>query len=99
EGQLVAIGTAVADPWGLPGVELGRQAVLERFARYGNQVAQLAAGPFAVADFERASLTAALNGIVPVFLGRGTRLVVGTHPEMVTALAGSTSSVPIPPGS
>jgi hypothetical protein len=99
EGHLVAVGSAVADPWGLPGVELDRHVVLERFARYGNQVTQLAAGPFAVADLERASLTAALNGIVPVILSRGARVVVGTHPKMVTALAGSTSSVPIPSGS
>jgi hypothetical protein len=63
-------------------------------------VAQLAAGPFAVADLSRASLIAALNGIVPVFLSRGARVVVGSHPEMVAELAGSsTLSVPIPPGS
>jgi hypothetical protein len=96
---MVVIGTAVAHPWGLPGAELDRHVVLERFNRYGNQVAQLAAGPFAVADLERASLTAALNGIVPVFLSCGARVVVGSHPEMVAALASSTSSVPVPPGS
>jgi len=96
EDHLVVIGNAVADPWGLPGAELDRQVVLERFAKYGDQVAQLAAGPFAVADLERGSLTAALNGIVPVFLSRGARVVLGSHPEMVAELASTTSSVPVP---
>lgn len=101
EDHLVVIGTAVADPWGLPGRELDRHVVLQRFARYGNQVAQLAAGPFAVVDLERASLIAALNGIVPIFLGRGARVAVGSHPQMVAALAGSRSAAPVrvPPGS
>jgi hypothetical protein len=94
----VVIGTAVADPWGIPGAELDRHVVLERFARYGNHVAQLAAGPFAVADLARASLTAALNGIIPVCLSRGARVVVGSHPEVVAALANTTASVQIPAG-
>lgn len=101
EDHLVVLGTAVADPWGLPSTELDRHVVLERFAKYGNQVAQLAAGPYAVADLERASLIAAINGIVPVFISRSVRVVVGTHQQMVAALAGGTSSIPVsvPPGS
>jgi hypothetical protein len=98
EDQLVVIGTAVADPWGLPGTELERHVLIERFARYGNQVTQLAAGPFAVADLGRACLIAALNGIIPLFLGRGARIVVGSHRGVVAALAG-TSAGPVPPGS
>lgn len=99
QDHLVVVGTAVADPWGLPGSPLDRCVLLDRFARYGDQVTQLAAGPFAVADLGRASVIAALNGIVPVFLSRGTRGAVGSHPEMVAALAGSASSLPVPPGS
>lgn len=99
EDHFVVVGTAVADPWGVPGVELDSDVLLDRFTRYGDHVSQLAAGPFAVADLRRASLIAALNGIVPVFLGRGARVAVGNHKEMVAALAGSTSSVPVPPGS
>ena len=99
EDDLVVIGTAVVDPWGLPGIEVDRHDLLQRFARYGNQVAQLAAGPFAVADLKGGSLIAALNSIVPVFLGRGARVVVGSHPEMVATLAVSRSSQPVPAGS
>lgn len=95
EDHLVVVGTAVADPWGLPGAELDRQIVLERFAKYGAQVSQLAAGPFAVADLKRASLTAALNGIVPVFASRGARVAIGSHPEMVAALAGGSDRAPV----
>jgi hypothetical protein len=40
-----------------------------------------------------------VNGIIPAFLSRGARVVVGSHADMVAELAGSTSSVPIPPGS
>jgi hypothetical protein len=99
EDDLVVVGTAVADPWGLPGSPLDRRIVLDRFARYGDQVTQLAAGPFAVADLRRASIIAALNGIVPVFLSRGARVAVGSHAEMVAALAGAAFSYPVPRGS
>jgi hypothetical protein len=99
EDHRVFIGTAVADPWGLPGAPLDRRILLDRFARYGDQTSQLAAGPFAFVDLARANVTAALNGIVPVFLSRGARIVVGSHSEMVAALAGGAPPVPVPAGS
>ena len=98
EDDLVMIGTAVADPWGTPEDPIDRHVLLERYARYGSGVAQLAAGPFAVADLGRGSLVPALNGIVPLFVGRGPRVAVGCHPELVAALAGGAPPLRAPMG-
>ncbi len=95
---LIAFGTAVADPWGLPGTELGHGLILERFARYGDHVLQLAAGPFVVGHLTRGCLGRALNGIVPVFMASGPRIAIGTHGALTAALAGAMSSRPVPPG-
>ena len=98
EDDLVMIGTAVADPWGTPEDPIDRHVLLQRYARYGDGVAQLAAGPFAVADLDRGSLVSALNGIVAVFVGRGPRVAVGSHPELVAALAGGAPPLRVPTG-
>lgn len=99
EGHRAVFGAAVEDPWGVPGDALDPAALLRRFVRHGDQVIQLAAGPFAVADFERGRLAAALNGIVPLFVGRGPHSTVGNHRGLVAALAGSDQVRPVPPGS
>lgn len=99
EGHRAVLGVAVNDPWGVPGRTLDPLLLLERFGRYGDKVIQLAAGPFVVVDFERSTVAAAMNGIVPLFLGQGTRCAVGNHPGLVAALAGSHEVRPVPAGS
>lgn len=99
EGARAVLGVAVDDPWGVPGRPLDPAALLERFGRYGDNVVQLAAGPFAVVDFERGTVAAAMNGIVPLFVGRGRHSAVGNLPGMVAALALSDHVRPVPPGS
>lgn len=99
EGRRAVLGTAVEDPWGVPGRPLDPARLLQRFERYGNQVIQLAAGSFAVVDFEGSSVAAALNGIVPVFAGRGEHSAVGTHRGIVASLAESDLVRSVPPGS
>jgi hypothetical protein len=98
----VIMGTAVPDPWGVPCTPLDPHILLDRIARYGDQIVQLAAGPFAVVHLASGTVVSALNGIVPVFLARGTRIAVGNHPEMVFALSdGSpnrTAVELVPPG-
>lgn len=59
---------------------------------------QLAAGPFAAADLGRGNVARALNGIIPVFSARGERDAVGTHADMVAALAGDGTPSAAPPG-
>jgi hypothetical protein len=99
EDHRAVLGVAVEDPWGVPGRPLDPVAILERFGRYGDNVVQLAAGPFAVVDFERGTVAAAMNGIVPLFVGRGTHSAVGNLPQMVAALAVCDQVEPCPPGS
>ena len=98
EGSLAAIGTAVSDPWGIPGSTLDTHILLDRFARYGDHVVQLAAGPFAVADLEHGRIASALNGIVPLFLAHGTHTAVGTHPAILATVAASPEMESIPGG-
>lgn len=98
EKHLIVAGTAVPHPWGVPGDPLDSRALLERFARYGFQVIQLNAGPFVVADAEQGVIAAALNGIVPIFVARGPHTVIGTHQQMVSALAGTSDVTRVPPG-
>jgi hypothetical protein len=98
QGEHAVIGAAVGDPWGLPGRPLDPVELLRRFVRYGDQVIQLAAGPFAVVDLARGSVASAMNGIVPVFVGRGTHSAVGTHQGIVAALAGGGHPRPVQPG-
>lgn len=99
EDHRAVLGVAVEDPWGVPGRPIDPAALLERFGRYGDNVVQLAAGPFALVDFERGTVAAAMNGIVPLFVGRGTTSAVGNLRGMVAALAGSDQVRPVPPGS
>lgn len=99
EAHRAVLGVAVDDPWGVPGRPLDPAALLERFGRYGDNVVQLAAGPFAVVDFERGTVAAAMNGIVPLFVGRGTHSAVGSLRGMVAAFAGSDQVRPVQPGS
>lgn len=98
EDHRAALGVAIEDPWGVPGRQLDPAALLERFCRYGDNVVQLAAGPFAVVDFGRGTVAAAMNGIVPLFVGRGTHSAVGTLRGMVAALASSDQVTPVSPG-
>ncbi len=98
QGQRAILGVAVGDPWGLPGRPLDPATVLQRFVRYGDQVVQVAAGPFAVVDFERGRVAAAINGIVPIFVGQGTHSAAGSHAEIVAALAGASQVKPVAPG-
>lgn len=99
EDHRAVLGVAVEDPWGVPGRSLDPAALLERFVRYGDNVVQLAAGPFAVVDFERGTVAAAMNGIVPLFVGRGRHSTVGNVRGMVAALSLSDQVTPVPPGS
>jgi hypothetical protein len=99
EGNLVFMGAAVSDPWGVPGTPLNGLQVLRRFARYGTSASQLAAGPFALADLDSGILVPALNSIVPVFSGVGTHGAVGTHPQIVSDLCEGASPRRVPPGS
>lgn len=98
QGHRAVLGVAVQDPWGLPGGSLHATRLLQRFDRYGDQAVQLAAGPFALVDFERGRVAAAINGIVPVFVGQGTGSAAGSHRDIVAALAGSGHAKPVPPG-
>lgn len=98
EDRQATLGVAVEDPWGVPGRALDPAKLLERFARYGDHVIQLAAGPFAVVDFERGTVASAMNGILPLFVGQGTHSAVGNVREMVAALSGSDQVRRIPPG-
>jgi hypothetical protein len=99
QGHRAVLGTAVGDPWGLPGEPLDPAMLLRRFARHGDQAMQLAAGPFALVDFERGRVAAAMNGIVPLFVARGTHAAAGNHREVVAALAGAGQVRSVPPGS
>lgn len=98
EGRRAVLGAAVEDPWGMPGRPVDPATLLERFDRYGDHVIQLAAGPFAVVDFERGTVAAAMNGIVPLFVGRGKHLAVGNVRGLVAALAGSDEIRSVPAG-
>jgi hypothetical protein len=82
----------------LPGRPLDPSVLLQRFARYGDQAVQLAAGPFALVDFEHGRVVPAMNGIVPVFVGQGTHSAAGSHRDVVAALSGSSDVTPVPPG-
>jgi hypothetical protein len=98
QGEHAVIGAAVRDPWGVPGRPLDPVELLQRFVRYGDQVIQLAAGPFAVVDLARGTLASAMNGIVPAFVGRGTHSAVGNHLGIVAALAGDGNPRAVRPG-
>lgn len=96
--QNVMVGTAVTNPWGLPSAAIEPPALLARFTRYGQQVAQLAAGPFAVADLQQGDLVGALNAIIPVFRSHGRYSAIGNHPELVAELSEGGPPNRVPPG-
>ncbi|CAB4887288.1 unannotated protein [freshwater metagenome] len=98
DGDHVVLGTAVADPWGIPGSTVERAEMMTRCKRYGAQAVNLAAGPFAVADLHTGSITRAPNGVVPLYVAVGKRHVVGTHREIVLRLADSAATRLVPAG-
>lgn len=91
EDRWLVIGTPTADPWGRPIQPMDAAIVRDDLARYGVHASQLTAGPHVAADLETGELVRALNGIVPVFESVGLVRAVGTHPAVVSSIAGSSA--------
>lgn len=101
-GAWLVAGMPLADPWGLPGTPLSPAVVASELDRYGPAAIQQVAGPVVAIDMLSGGVLRAMNGIVPVFTGRGGPWVASTCAAVVAATGTDVKLVPCasyqPPG-